>query len=61
MSNPTPAPVPMDKTKHAIVIALLTAAGAFLTSLVTGGVIAAPIGSAIGALIGEGLIYEHSS
>jgi len=51
----------MNKTKHAVIIALLAAAGQFLTSLITGGVIAPPLGAAAGAVIGELLIYEHSA
>jgi hypothetical protein len=63
MSNPTPspAPQPLNFTKHAVIIALLAAAGQFIASLVTQGAIAPPVGAGIGALIGEALIYEHSA
>jgi hypothetical protein len=59
MSTTTPQPI--NFTKHAVIIALLAAAGQFIASLVTGGAIPAPLGAAAGAVIGEALIYEHSA
>ena len=61
MSTPAPTPTPISFTKHAVIIALLAAAGQFITSLVTGGAIPAPLGAGLGAVIGEALIYEHSA
>ena len=52
---------PLNKTKHILIVAALAAAGAFVGSLVQQGVIDTALGSAIGAIIGEALIYEHSA
>lgn len=60
MSTPTPVAA-LSKEKHIIIVALLTAAGTFLSSLITGGVVAPSIGGPIGAILGELLIYEHSA
>jgi hypothetical protein len=57
----TPNPTPITFSKHALIIAALTAAGAFVSSLISGGAIPATIGGPIGAIIGEALIYEHSA
>lgn len=63
MSTPIPAPSPLTKWKHALIISGLAAAGAFVGSLQT--VISDPAGIAIfagiGALIAEALTYEHSA
>lgn len=62
MTTPAPAQVnPLSKEKHVIIVALLTAAGSFLTSLVTQGAVPTTTGAAIGAIIAEALIYEHSA
>lgn len=55
-------PTPLTKWKHGLIVAGLSAAGAFLGSLQT--LITDPAGvaifTAIGALVAEALTYEHS-
>lgn len=50
----------LTKNKHFLIIALLSAAGEFVSQLVSQGVIQQGLGAAVGALIGEALTYEHS-
>ena len=60
MSTTVP-PKPLTFSKHALIIAALAAAGQFMTSLVVQEAVPPTIGAAIGALIGEALVYEHSA
>lgn len=52
---------PLSKWKHAIIIALLAAAGHFLVSLAGAPGIPADLATFAGALGGEILIYDHSA
>lgn len=62
MSNPTPTPAePLSKYKHAIVIAVIAAAGHFLVSLAGAPGIPADIATLASAFGGELLIYDHSA
>ncbi len=60
MSIPTD-PEPLSKYKHAIIVALLAAAGHFLTSLAGAPGIPADVASFAAVIGGEVLIYDHSA
>jgi hypothetical protein len=44
-----------------LIVAGLAAAGAFVASLVSTGLLDITVGTALGALVGEALTYEHSA
>ncbi len=59
MSIPT-EPEPLSKYKHALIIALLAAAGHFLVSLAGAPGIPADVAAFASVVGGEVLIYDHS-
>ena len=52
---------PLTKWKHGLIVAGLAATGALVASLMNQGLIGQGLGSALGALLAEGIIYEHSA
>ena len=60
MSNPTPAtPAPLSMNKHLVITAALAALGTFLNAIIPA--LPPEAGAALGVVVSEILIYEHSA